>query len=94
MINFCQAHDLDLMIKNNIQVEAYSVRRAVDRNRQIKSGHILVNRGNEDLVKITDKVTVVPVDDTWMVVRQWENNIFVDDQGDVYFLSFMCILSI
>ena len=72
------------MKKNNIDFAQFCVVRVVDRSSEIPSRSILVDRGNEHLVKEGAAYVVVPVDETWIVVHQWQNMIFVDEQGESY----------
>ena len=87
LIYHTQANDLQLKIKNNIAIDVYRIRRNIDNDSNIKSRSVLVDRGNEDFANPGDKVVVVPVDNSWHVVRQWQNAVFVDDTGMAIMLS-------
>ena len=78
-----QAHDLDLHIKNNIDIAATTtIVRMVDTKSTIKRGTVLVDHGNEDLADGNESVLSVPVDNTWIVVEPWESIIFIDESGE------------
>ena len=77
-----QAHDLDLHIKNNIDMAAITRIWKVDTKSPIKHRTVLVDRGNEDLATDEEAVLFVPADDTWTVVQVWENVVFIDEDGN------------
>jgi len=79
--------DLDLRKKNNINFNQFRVVRIVDETSEIPLRTVVVDRGNEHLVKEGVSYVAVPVDNTWIVVQQWENRIFVDQHGKCYLCS-------
>ena len=78
-----QAHDLDLNVKNNIDMAAIAtIIRALDTKSTVKRGTVLVDQGNEDLAGDNKVMLSVPADETWIVVEPWESIIFMDEHGD------------
>ena len=69
------------MEKNNINVMQYRIVCEVHNAEDVHIRTVLINRGNEHLVGPGVPVLVVPIDESWYVVKQWENAIFVDENG-------------
>ena len=58
---------------------------AVDTMSPVKSGMVLVDRGNEDLAIDGEIVLSVPADNSWIVLQTWEDAVFIDEHGKIRF---------